>query len=385
MSLTRPSTGSKNPAKKYLKFSGRRYVAPADPDEAKDDIKQNKGPRQTDGKFYYYDKQKEENIPLEEMPPFIVLDGYGFEGNLFSVSGWIESYRAFAWSNEVRKHDDVVVVRLFDKPKTELAKGPYSDIAPEIKDLGCKYTKSLYVMFSGEKEICHIALQGGAMSSWLEIEGHDDKFQSQYVIVKDISKGTKGDTKFYKVEFDFGDEFSEEDLENAKALDSELQEYLDKYLKKDPGETPVYDKDDTNTDSWAFIDAGLGDDRELKDLSIDELNEIREDLESKNEEDGTFYQFVCRACKENKNKKTETKSEDKPKRDLTSLLKKPKKDEQNEEWKKFKMPKGSDVEFLGDMEYDDIKELRKQLELDEDLKKDYSDLYDAIIASTIPF
>lgn len=381
MSLSRPNAGPKSPATKYIQFSGRRVI---------DNEEEGEFTKPTDGKFYYYDKKEEKNIPIEDMPPFIVLDGYGFNSNLFSFSGWIDSYKAYCWSNEVRSHEDKMVVRLFDKSKTKLAEGTYTDIAKEVKDLGGKYTKCLYIMLAGTKEICHLKCSGGSLSSWLEIDSEEQKFQERYVIVKDIVKGKKGATKFWKCEFDFGSKFSDEDLANAIELDKQLQEYLDGYLVSDHSKAPVYDREDTNTDSWAFVAVeGDDDERELGELSLDELNKIRENLEEENQEDGTYYQFVCRACKEKREEQKE-KEEDKPKtekKDPKDLFKKKKTDEKKEEpaYKSVELPDGRTV---GDLDKDEVSELISYIEK-EDLKEDYSELYealqDAIADSNVPF
>lgn len=381
MSLSKPTGGPKNPAKKYFQFSGRRVI---------DNPEEGELSKPTDGKFYYYDKEQEKNIPVENLPPFIVLDGYGFDGNLFTITGFLESYKAYCWSNEVRSVEDKVVVRLFDKQKTVVGEGAWSDIGQELKNLGCKYTKSIYVMFKGTNEIANIKFAGGALSSWLEIDTDEERFRKRYVVVKDITKDKKGDTKFWKLSLDFGDEFSEDDLNNAMALDAKLQEYLAGYLKSDPRKAVEYDRSETNTDSWAFVAVeGDENDRELNELSLSELNAIREGLEADNQEDSTYYQFVCRACKEKREEQKEETTSNDVKKDPKDLFRKkkeePKQEEKNDAYKNVELPDGRTV---GDLDKEEVEELKSYLEenkMTSDHKEIYEALCDADAANTIPF
>lgn len=382
MSRTRKPEGLIRPAKKYIKYHGGR-----DPED----------PGKFEGTFTYYDKE-EGDVEIDLTEPFIILDGCTFGSQLFSVTGWCEAYKVYAWSNEVRSTEDEIVVRLFDKKKTVLLKGPYSEIKQEVKDYGLKFTRCVYLVFEGSEEINHLSLSGGAFRQWAEaIESEPDKIASNYVHFVESEKGKKGTVKFWNPVFKFGDEISDEHGELADKADKRLQEYLDKYFKKDPKETPVYDRENTDTDSWAFIPLesyDSDDDRELGQLDLDDLNKIREDLEEKGEEDGTFYQFVCRACKEKREeqKKEETKektTEEKPKKKFNDIFKKKdKKEETDQSWKKAKLPEGIgiDAKFLGELDHEDITELKEVMDKNEDAQEAYPELYEAVkIAAKLPF
>lgn len=379
MSRTRPTEGLRRPCKKYIKFNGGR-----DPEDEKP----------LDGKFSYHVKDEGDfDAELEE--PFILLDGFEFDSQLISVTGYSKAHKVYAWSNEVRSINDEIVVRLFDKGKTVVAKGPYTDIKQEVNELGLKFTRCIYLVKAGSNEIQHLALSGAAFSEWAQqIESDPESCRKRYVRFTGSKADKQGTVKFWRPSFEFGDEISEEHGKLADEADERLQEYLNSYFKKDPKQTPVYDREETNTDSWAFIPVesyDSEDERELGQLNIDELNKIREDLEDKGEEDSTFYQFVCRACKEKKDEKKEKKEKEpeKKKADLKNLFNRNKnKKEEKEEpsWKQVKMPDGSDKEFLGELTHEEITELKEVMDDNEDAQEAYPDLYEGVcIAAKLPF
>lgn len=388
MSRTRQPEQLLKPASKYIKYNGGR-----DPED----------PGKWEGKFTYYDKEAKEDVEVDLKKPFIILDGCTYGSNLISVTGWCEATKLYHWSNEVRSIDDQLVVRSFDKQKTIVLQGSYSDIKADVKALGLKYTRCIYLVFSGDPEIYHLSLNGGSFRKWVEaIENFGDKIKDHYVRFSGSEKGKKGTAKYWSPNFEFGDKISEEDSEMADKADERLQSYLDKYLKKSPVETPVYDRDNTDTDSWAFIEYK---DKELKDYTIDELNTIREGLEGAGEEDGTLYQFVCRAVfelqKEKDSKKetkkegteeTKTKEKEETKDKFNPFKKKnplnKEKKEEEFDWKSVKLPDSMDEETLGELSEDDRKELKGYIEEDEDLKEEYKELHMAILYSlgeNIPF
>lgn len=344
----------------YISYSGRRVI---------DNPEENILTKKTDGQFFRYDKEAEENV-LVKMKPFVVLDK-----DLFTLEGYLKQFKKFCQSNEVRTVEDELVVRVFNDDKTILCRGKYTDIKEEAYEAGCKYTRRVYIKFKGESEICQLSFSGGALSKWMEdVESQDHKLQTHYVKFTGSEKGKIGDTTlFYSPRFEVGDEINEEDIGLAEECDRKLQEFLDDYLEKDHTQTPEYDREETNTDSWAFVEH---DDRELKDFSLKELNSLREDLESKNQEDSTLYQFVCRGIHE-KQKQSEDaeKTEQKPKKKKTDLFKKKKKAEKpDDSWKDLVFP-DEDETKLGDLDLDDLKEALSEMDEDKEVQKTYPELY----------
>jgi len=231
MSLSNPTT--ENPVKKFIEF--------------KADL----------GVFRYWDKQKEENIPLEFPIQFIVLD------ELATISGYCEKTNSGIYSNEIHNLNfQQLNVKSF-KGGVHIV-GKYADIKDEVKAYGGKFTKSVYaaLLNEGGLELVNFRLKGAAFSGWM-----DSKFNSQRpgVEITKCEDKKKGTNKYKQPVFDML-EITEEYLNEATAMDIKLQEYLTAYeskqIEKPAGDDPEdYIKDDkaedelksgTNDDSLPF-------------------------------------------------------------------------------------------------------------------------------------
>ena len=139
MSLSNPR--QVNPAKKFIEWSGSK------------------------GKFYYYDKEKEENVYFEETIYIVPLD------ELSTIRGYHNYSKSGIYSNEVKNiSKEKLVVKAFKGGL--IASGLYSEIKGQLE--GGKFSKSVYcAMVSGTKEntfleLVNFQIYGSAMGSWID-------------------------------------------------------------------------------------------------------------------------------------------------------------------------------------------------------------------------
>lgn len=196
MSFSKPQL--QNPAKKFIEW------------------------KSDNGSFSYYDKDTQNNETLPLPVYFVVLD------ELSTISGFCEKHKSSIYSNEVRSTvRDPLLVKTF-KGGERIA-GMYDAIKGSIKELGGKYTKSVYAMLIAEgmePELVNFKFRGAAFSAWL-----DKKINTtQYVIcVNDFHKEKKGATT-YNVPVFSPIKITPELTQAAIDMDISLQEYLKDYL-----------------------------------------------------------------------------------------------------------------------------------------------------------
>lgn len=193
MSLSNPSENLRNPAKKFIEFSGKT------------------------GDFFFYDKEKKEKIKIEKPITFTVLD------EVSAITGFSDEHQCSIYSNEVK---DMRSERLSVKYSKggEITNGLYAEIKDKAKSAGGKYTKSIYAYFNNE--IVNIKLTGAALSAW--IEKKSDPSQGS-IKVSECSSGKKGAVEYLMPIFEQVD-FSEKDA--AIEADKLLQKYLNQRIVK---------------------------------------------------------------------------------------------------------------------------------------------------------
>jgi len=194
MSYSNPTL--KNPAKKFIQFNGGK------------------------GHFYYYDKEKEENIILDLPLYFIVLD------ELNTIKGYSEQNKSGIYSNEVHFLDEILRVRTF-KGNLSIT-GKYENIKHEIKASGGKFAKSVYVATKfDELELCNFMFSGTSFSQWLDIRKKFD--QTKHCIkISGTIEGKKGSIDYLMPVFEIV-ALPEKVAKKAYDMDIELQKYLKTY------------------------------------------------------------------------------------------------------------------------------------------------------------
>jgi hypothetical protein len=176
--------------------------------------------------FTYFDKdrgEKGEKVLLPLPVFFIVLD------ELSTISGFCEKHGTNIFANEVRSTaKEPLLVRTFKGG--ERLQGLYNDIKSEAKELGGKYTKSVYAMLltgkGQEPELVNIKLRGAACSAWIEKKINTGK---AVICVKEVSNEKKGKTEYTVPVFSYAP-LTQELTDTATAMDHALQEYLKEYF-----------------------------------------------------------------------------------------------------------------------------------------------------------
>ena len=200
MSLSNPRSGQ-SPVRKYFKV------------------------RSSTGDIVFYDKSvaKEVEVPLPFR--FVVLDV------LNTVGGFHEKSKSGIWSNEFR-NSSTDVIRVRSKAGV-LATGPYSEIKDTLKALGGKFANSVYIAYKedGETALGNITFIGASVSEWFDF-GKGKSFDSDPgVAVTRFEHRTKGRNEYFVPVFERL-AVAEDTLQEAAALDRELQQYLDSSLSR---------------------------------------------------------------------------------------------------------------------------------------------------------
>lgn len=203
--------GAKNPAKRFIEFSGSKKI------------------------YSYYDKEKKENIELKVPFQVIILD------QLATIKGYDSEAESGIYSQEVRSTTDTpLTVKNF---KGDLiAQGFYQDIKGKLN--GGKYTKSVYAVMvdkNGVGDLVNIAVKGSGLSPWIDAEkaakANGINLNSGVVLTLDVNpeQKKKGATKYYEPMFEFKALPDGKDKDAATQIDAEvLQPYLEQYLGAAP-------------------------------------------------------------------------------------------------------------------------------------------------------
>jgi len=205
MSLSNPKL--KNPASKFIEWSGNV-----------------KNPC-----FYYYDKEKGENITLEN-PCFVVpLD------ELSTIKGFSQEDNTGIYSNEVKNSvKQVLNVRTFKG--TDIVKGIYKDIKGHIIAAGGKFAKSIYAVMitPGENkedrnyELVNVTFKGSSLGPWIDARIKIDNGIGLKLSINNEIKKT-GSTEYFEPTIE-KIKINSLTLKKAISFDEKLQIYLNQYL-----------------------------------------------------------------------------------------------------------------------------------------------------------
>lgn len=195
MSRSNPTT--KNPAVKFFSWSG------------------------STGELVHYDKELEKRVSQKLPFTFIVLD------ELNTITGFSDEDTSSYWSNEVRniKNDELIV----KTSKGTRATGKYDELT-EVRSKGAKYAKSVYIAYQdgGHKVIANFKVYGAALTSWIDFTKKANIYQVA-VTVAGKEEAKKGTTTYFTPVFE-SKTITQEENEEAVALDRELQTYLNQYF-----------------------------------------------------------------------------------------------------------------------------------------------------------
>lgn len=180
----------------------------------------------TDGKFFYYDKEKKEKVDMPKKFQVIGLD------ELATIKGYDEKANSGIYSGEVRDTTkQPFTVKNFKGDL--LAEGLYQDIKGRLS--GGKYCKSIYAVLvnkDGSTELVNLSVKGSALSPWI-----DAKIKVKEGVV--ITCGTnpeekkKGRTVYYEPTFEIKPLPEGEIRDTVVQLDRDvLQPYLNQYLNQ---------------------------------------------------------------------------------------------------------------------------------------------------------
>jgi hypothetical protein len=179
------------------------------------------------GQLKYWDKDKQENVFVDLPFTFLILD------QLSAVSGYSDDTASGIWSNEVRDlRTELLTVRT---KHGIVGKGLYD----EVKNIkGARFTKSVYIAYYEGKELKlgHFKVVGSALGAWIEFSKGKNLYNGA-VTVAGKTAAKKGTTKYFVPVFEVKESVSEETEEKAKALDRQLQEYLNDYFAVKPADT----------------------------------------------------------------------------------------------------------------------------------------------------
>lgn len=196
--MSRSSPTLTNPAQHFIKWSGSR------------------------GQLEWYNKEKQQNIPIKMPFEFLVLD------TLATVTGYSEQDKSGFWSNEVKS---TIRQPLTVRTKAGIqAQGLYADIKDVIKGKGAKFASSVYIAHKVNDEwiMGNLQISGAALSPWIDFAAQH-KVENGKVIVTGKTEDKKGTNTFFIPVFEYAHSTPEEDG-IANELDKELQIYLMQYF-----------------------------------------------------------------------------------------------------------------------------------------------------------
>lgn len=179
----------------------------------------------SEGVFQYYDKDKKENVSLDN--PFTFVDVAQYS----KIVGWNDEKKSSIFSNEVLSLKTPLNVNF--QTGGRVVNGLYSDIKDTIKANGGKFSVSIYAIY--KEEIVKITLKGASLGAWFNRAGGD------FVTVSKFVEETKGATK-YKVPVFEGKDVTEDEENVIREKYSKLFTYLeakDKHQVEEEQEAPT--------------------------------------------------------------------------------------------------------------------------------------------------
>jgi hypothetical protein len=203
MSRSNPISTNPNPSTKFYEWKGGQ------------------------GKLSFFDKEKKEQV---EVPlPFrcLVLD------QLSTVGGYNKKAKSGIFANEVRdSREEALTVKLFTGEV--IAEGFWKDIKEKVSYSKGSFAASCYVAYKdgSELRIGNIRFSGCSLGPWFDFIGKNRKgVDTKALVIDRGDEDTSGSVDFFPPKFSLQDTSPETD-EAAKALDKELQEYLEGYFKR---------------------------------------------------------------------------------------------------------------------------------------------------------
>ena len=200
--LERPQAGGQNPATKFLSWKSDNKC------------------------FSYYDKNKQENVKVELPLKVLFLEHY------HTVKGWNDKNQSGIYSNEVYGiSKEEIEVKMF-KGGT-IAKGLYKDNKEIINNAGGRYHRSIYAMLENG-DIVNISLKGAAVKSYSDFYNDNNRLlDNQFIEVNEFSLEKKGKVEYTVPIFSAGGFISNEVDSLANKSAKELQDYVNRYNKKE--------------------------------------------------------------------------------------------------------------------------------------------------------
>lgn len=228
-----------NPCKKFLKWSTIKENVTLGEGEDAQVVEKIKG-----GTFVSYNKDLKINEPITLPLSFAILNK-----DMISFKGYDEGRKRGVWSNEVNSPDQLVTIQAKGEKLLTFRRGEYKLNSAKVKELGAKYTNSVYIAVKEGKdwETWNLQLSGAALSGapensnkpteeekkegWFNFTNNNrGKLNSNMVEVKTYKIKKKGATKFSIPIYTIGEEIDGETGEILDSMDKELIEYLDYYF-----------------------------------------------------------------------------------------------------------------------------------------------------------
>ena len=177
--------------------------------------------------FSFFDKDNKQNVEVKLPLTFMVLEEY------HKISGFSDSDQTGIYSNEVLQiGTEEMEVKTF-KGRI-IAKGLYKDIKGAVNAAGGNYHKSIYAV-TNEWELINISLKGACVSQWSQFveKGAWKRLADEWVSIESAEDHQKGMVKYSTPNFAFNISLSDAEYKNVEEKATLLQEYMNKYFKKD--------------------------------------------------------------------------------------------------------------------------------------------------------
>lgn len=180
----------------------------------------------TSGKLSFYDKESGDNVEVPTPFEFIVLD------QCSTVKGWSEEQDTGYWSNEVKRvGEQPFNVRTKNGLK---ASGLWKDIKDELKADKAVFYAVIYLAAKGRDglETQALLLKGKSLFTWSEFTKKTN-LKTHKVVLTGWVDDKKGSIKFKLPVFE-AVAMEDAELEEAKALATELKAYHTQYFSYNP-------------------------------------------------------------------------------------------------------------------------------------------------------
>jgi len=195
------TTGSTNPATKFLEW------------------------KSNDKCFAYYDREAKEQVKVQL--PIKVQ----FLEHFHNVKGWNDASSSGIYSNEVKFiSKEPLKVKAFKGG--DIAEGLYSEIRGKIRDAGGKYYRSVYAV-SDTGEIINLQFKGAVVSAYSDFMNENEgKCESSFIEINSFDKKKKGATEYTVPTFEIGAAFTAKQNELANDKYKDIASYFENYKAK---------------------------------------------------------------------------------------------------------------------------------------------------------